>query len=207
MIHCQQLETRIVNWALVSIWVSSAFEQNPTLENVSENIWIQGFLYICLSKQWIDNITALVRVRGLLLAQISWGFAVCSSVDNMRPNLDILLTTALFAGFRPLGNFNFLDHYVHVQKALRSWDRQSGYRTKSGHRTKIICYHRKQRSQCCHYKILFIPSYMGEEVILFTYKELIPSYRTMKSELFTKFTTKLQTHTIEPSTFLITNSV
>lgn len=51
-------------------------------------------------------------------------------------------------------------------------------------------------------------SYMGEEVILFTYKELIPFYRTLKSELFTKFAPKLQTHhTIESSTFLIKNSV
>lgn len=180
MIHCQQLETRIVNWALVSVWVSGAFEQNPTLENVSENIY--GYRDFCTFVcQNSGLITSQLCVRGLLLAQINWGFPVCLSVDNMRPNLDILLTTALFACFRPLGNVNFLDHHVHVQKALRSWDRQSGYRTKSGHRTKIICYHRKQRSQCCHYKILFIPSYMGEEVILFTYKELIPSYRTMKS--------------------------
>lgn len=52
---------------------------------------------------------------------------------------------------------------------------------------KTICYHRRQRSQHCRYNFFSIPSYIGEEVILFTYEESILSYRPMKSELFTKF--------------------
>lgn len=75
--------------------------------------------------------------------------------------------------------------------------------------TKTICYQRRQRSHSvCHYSTSVTLSYMGEEVFLFTHKEVIPSYRTMKSELLTKFTPKLQAHhTIESSTFLIKNSV
>lgn len=77
-----------------------------------------------LSKQLIDNFTALYV--GLLLAGTCWGFAVCLSVDNMSPNLDILLTTALVAGFRPLGTFSLLDPHVLIEKTLRSLDLQPG---------------------------------------------------------------------------------
>lgn len=52
---------------------------------------------------------------------------MCLSVDNMSPNLDILLTTALVAGFRPLGTFSLLDPHVLVEKTLRSLDQQSGH--------------------------------------------------------------------------------
>lgn len=195
------LKPELTNWALVSAWGSSTFEQDPTLKNVSENIWIRIFLYVCPSKQLIDNIIALCV--GLLLARINWGFAVCLSVDNMRPNLDILLTTVLFAGFRPLGVFNLLDHLVHIQKTFRSWDLQPGH-----WQEKHLLPNKQRSHSVCHYNISIILSYMGEEVILFTHKEVIPSYRTVKSELLTKFTPKLQIHhTIESYMFLIKNSM
>lgn len=46
--------------------------------------------------------------------------------DNTRPNQDILLTTALFAVFSPMGTFSLLTHHVHIQNTLRSWDLQPG---------------------------------------------------------------------------------
>lgn len=46
------------------------------------------------------------------------------SVDNMRLNLDILFTIALFAVFSPLETFSLLAHHVHIQKTLRLWDLQ-----------------------------------------------------------------------------------
>lgn len=162
-----------------------------------QNVWIRRFLYVCSPKQLIDYITDLCV--GLLLAWINWGFAVCLSVDNMRPNLDILLTTALFAGFRPLRTFSLLDP---IQK-------HSGHRTCNlGTDNKSHLLPKEAEKLLCHYNISIILSYTGEELILFTHKEVIPSYRTMKSELFTIFTPKFQTHhTTESSTFLIKKSV
>lgn len=101
-------------------WGSSTFEQDPTLENVSENIWMRSFLYVSLSKLFLC-------ICGLDLGWISWGFAVGLSV-NMKPSIDILLTIALFAVFSPLGTFSLLAHHVPIQKTLRSWSLQPGNR-------------------------------------------------------------------------------
>lgn len=120
------LKPELRNRALVSIWGSSTSEQDPTWENVSENIWMRRFLYIFLSKPLAD--ISQISMHGLLLGWISWSFAVGLSVDNMRPDVDILLTIALFAVFSPLGTFSLLAHHVHIQKNLRAWDLQSGHR-------------------------------------------------------------------------------
>ena len=119
------LKPELRNWASVSTWGSSTSEQGPTLENVSETIRMRRFLYVSLSKQLVH--VSQLCVRGLLLDWISWGFAMGLSVDNMRPNLDMLLTIALFAAFSPLGTFSLLAYHVHIQKTLRSCDLQPGH--------------------------------------------------------------------------------